>query len=93
MRGDIQVIRQNSERQVRDVDNDRHETLINRIRDRLQVPNYELEREMLVEEASIGSGTWLFNHPDFVKWVDTGTQGHITLYINGVPGGGEKVLS
>lgn len=84
------VAAQRAEQKQEDID--RHKERMSRIQQRLQAPDYQVDQELSAEgRTSDDSGLWVFEDAKFKAWMNC-TE-HAILYIHGIPGAGECVLS
>ncbi|CAI4219514.1 unnamed protein product [Parascedosporium putredinis] len=90
---DIARVRKDSEAREAEKARQKRAKRMDWLKQQLQPPTYEYEREAYTEELGAGSsGLWVFEDPSFKAWWDPEGSDHRTLYINAVPGAGKSML-
>ncbi|KAH6873889.1 hypothetical protein B0T10DRAFT_233779 [Thelonectria olida] len=99
---EIQAVRENIEkvykeqtRQATEMNANKQELKIARIKQRLLVSDYQTDQIMpanVKHRSGNASGQWIFNNAEFLTWSDGTSPGHGVLYVHGIPGAGKTTL-
>ncbi|KAK4222196.1 hypothetical protein QBC38DRAFT_520147 [Podospora fimiseda] len=93
VRADIDAMRAAQRQKAHEDDIERHRFRLGQIKEKLQVPDYQLDQEMSTEDCNgSDSGQWIFQDPKFLSWKNMDQSGYKTLFINGKPGAVSPII-
>ncbi|KAK7917369.1 hypothetical protein PG985_010977 [Apiospora marii] len=60
---------------------------------KLDPPDYQADQQMALTSCHGDSGTWIFQSPSFLNWMQSRVLPDCTLFIHGMPGAGKTSLA